>query len=226
VHVLTVFAHPSRSSFCGQLLDRYTRGLIDAGHTTEVADLCGQQFDPVFRASDYVQFEGGDMPPEIISEQQRIERCDALAFVAPVWWLGLPAILKGWFDRVWSNGWAYEFSNNPEGSLLPDRPFVFLLTAGGSRNAWVKYGYDVAIDTIIRVGVLGWCGVSESTIAILHDTGFDAAASQRHLDYAETLGRVVFFTDVQIDDAENVTLLRSNPAAHPPATTPRRPPSG
>jgi NAD(P)H dehydrogenase (quinone) len=191
------------------VLERHRAGLVAAGHTVEVADLYGQGFDPVFHASDYVQFEGGDMPADVIAEQRRVDGCDALAFVAPVWWLGLPAMLKGWFDRVWSNGWAYEFSNNPEGSLLPDRPFVFQLTAGGSRGTYVDYRYDTALDTIIRVGVLGWCGVSESTVALLHDTGFDSAASGSHLEYAEALGRSVFSSSAHPAVPENVTVLRN-----------------
>jgi NAD(P)H dehydrogenase (quinone) len=207
MHVLVVLCHPSRSSFCGSVFDRYAVGLADAGHTFEVADLYREGFDPVFRASDYAQFEGGDMPPEILAEQARVDRCDALAFIAPVWWLGLPAMLKGWFDRVWSNGWAYEFANNPEGSLLPPRPFAFLFTAGGSRLTYLQYRYDSALDTILRVGVLGWCGVSESTIAILHDTGFDEAASRPHLDYAEELGRNAFSSPAHAGQAPNVTLL-------------------
>jgi NAD(P)H dehydrogenase (quinone) len=210
MHVLVVFAHPTRSSFCGRVLDRHSKGLMAAGHTIEVADLYGEGFDPVFHASDYVQFEGGTMPDDVLAEQRRIDGCDALAFIAPVWWLGLPAMLKGWFDRVWSNGWAYEFSNNPEGSLLPDRPFVLLLTAGGSRSTYVDYRYDAALDTIVRVGVLGWCGVSESTVAVLHDTGFDSTASGSHLDYAEALGRTVFSADERPAVPDNVTVLHNH----------------
>ena len=183
-------------------------GLGAAGHSVEVADLYGEGFDPIFHDTDYVQFQGRPMPDDVIAEQRRIDRCDALAFVAPVWWLGLPALLKGWFDRVWSNGWAYEFSNNPEGSLLPKRPFVFLLTAGGSRGAYASYRYDTALETIIQVGVLEWCGVSESTVVLMHDTGFDRAAGRSHLAYAEQLGRTLLSTGACIDAPENVTLLR------------------
>lgn len=163
----------------------------------------------MFLASDYAQFEGGELPQRILDEQARVDRCDAIAFVSPIWWLGLPAMLKGWFDRVWSNGWAYAFANDPEGSLLRPRPFAFLFTAGGSRGAWSRYGYDAALDTILRVGVLGWCGVSESTIAILHDTGFAAEPSAlAHLAYAEGLGRAVFSGAPLPEAPEDVTQLR------------------
>jgi NAD(P)H dehydrogenase (quinone) len=218
VHVLVVYCHPSRESFCGAVLDRFTHGLAAAGHSFEVADLYNERFEPVFLESDFAQFEGGTMPPAILAEQARVDRCDALAFISPIWWLGLPAMLKGWFDRVWSNGWAYEFSNNPEGSLLPARPFVFLLTAGGSRSAYRTYRYDSALDAILRVGVLGWCGVSESTIAILHDTGFDDEASVRHLDYSEAFGRSVLSKGTRPAERADVSVI--------PAVGGRRRPDG
>jgi NAD(P)H dehydrogenase (quinone) len=207
VRVLVVYCHPTRTSFCAAVLERFTSGLVAAGHSCEVADLYSEEFDPVFCASDYVQFEGGAMPPAILAEQDRVDGCDALAFVSPIWWLGLPAMLKGWFDRVWSNGWAYEFSNNPEGSLLPDRPFVFLFTAGGSRGTYAKYNYGPGLDAIWRVGMLGWCGVSESTVVILHDTGFSDEASVRHLEYAEAFGRTVFSGSQLPSQPADVTIL-------------------
>ena len=214
MHVLALLCHPVRSSFCGSVLDRYARGLVTAGHTVEVADLYRERFDPVFHAEDYVQFEGGRMPPDVLAEQARVDRCDALSFITPVWWLGMPAMLKGWFDRVWSNGWAYEFSNNPEGSLLRKRPFVFLLTAGGSRGTYRDYRYDVALDTIIRVGMLDWCGVAESTVALLHDTGFDAVATNDHLDYAEELGRTVLSAGPFTPPSRSITIMHG-PTARP-----------
>ena len=190
------------------MLDRLTEGLAAAGHSFEIADLHEEGFEPVFLASDYAQFEGGTLPARILEEQARVDRCDALAFVAPIWWLGLPALLKGWFDRVWSNGWAYAFENDPEGSLLRPRPFAFVFTAGGSRGSYARHGYDVALDTILRVGVLDWCGVAESTVAILHDAGFaDDDASRAQLAYVAELGRSVFTGAAAPELPATVTLL-------------------
>jgi NAD(P)H dehydrogenase (quinone) len=188
------------------VLARLEAGLAAAGIEAEVADLHAEGFEPVFEAGDYVQFDGGRLPDRLLAEQTRVDRADAIAFVSPIWWLGLPAMLKGWFDRVWSNGWAYEFENDPEGSLLPPRPFAFLFTAGGSRGAWARHGYDGALDTILREGILGWCGVSESTVAILHDTGFGGEGAA-HLAYAEAFGRAVFAGAPLPATPADVTLL-------------------
>ena len=100
MHVLAVFCHPRRDSFSGAVLDRFAQGAREAGHSVEVADLHAEGFDPVFKAGDFIQFEGGAMPPDVLAEQARVERCDALAFVFPIWWYGMPAMFKGWLDRV------------------------------------------------------------------------------------------------------------------------------
>jgi NAD(P)H dehydrogenase (quinone) len=212
MHVQVVFCHPSRASFCGAILDRFATGLERAGHTHEVGDLYAEGFDPIFRVNDYAQFEGGQMADDVLSEQARVDRCDAVALIAPVWWLSLPAMLKAWFERLWSNGWAYEWAHDPEGSLLPERPFAFLLTAAGSAATWLRYGYGDALDAILRTGLLGWCGVSESTIAILHDTGFDEAAMRRHGDCAERLGELVFDGGGEVSWPPSVTLITGRSA--------------
>jgi NAD(P)H dehydrogenase (quinone) len=130
----------------------FQRWVGRAGHSHEVADLYAEGFDPVFSTEDYGQFEGKPISDDVLAEQSRVERCQALVVVSPVWWLSLPAMLKGWFDRVWSNEWAHD----PEGSLLAPRPFVFLLTAAGSAATWSRYGYGAALDASLRIGLLGW----------------------------------------------------------------------
>jgi NAD(P)H dehydrogenase (quinone) len=156
MHVLTVYAHPNPRSFCHALLERFTAGLGEAGHTSEVVDLYAMHFDPVFRPRDFPSFvdpsfpesalermglrelvvqnaggpvrrflasrllKGKDLasiarmvrervPKEIREQQAKLQRAQGLAFVAPVYWLGLPAILKGWFERVFTPGFAFGF---------------------------------------------------------------------------------------------------------------------
>jgi NAD(P)H dehydrogenase (quinone) len=222
MHVLVVLCHPLRSSYCASLVDRFNAGLTRSGHTSEVADLHAEGFDPVFGARDFLQFEGGIMPCDVLTEQARVDRCDALAFVSPVWWLSLPALLKGWFDRVWSNGWAYEWAHDPEGSLLPRRPFAFMLTAAGSASTWKRMGYDVALETLLRVRFLGWCGVSDSTIVILHDTGFDQAAMAEHASCIEQLGEMLL-DGGSVHWPASATVMAGTPrlAVRGPVYTPR-----
>lgn len=225
-HVLVVFCHPREDSFGTQLLEHYTSGLATAGRGYEIADLYREKFDPVFAPGDYTQFDGGILPRFIVEQQERVERADAIAIISPLWWLGFPAMLKGWFDRVWSNGWAYEFANDPEGSLLPPRPFRLLLTAGGSAGSFARHDYATALDALVRGGILGWCGVSASSVALLHDTGFDDTAARHHLEFARAAGAGQFLGVPAGADPDHVTVLdspilaRSRPTEVPPMDAP------
>ena len=133
MHVLAVFAHPRRESLTGALLDRFLAGLQAGGEqTVEIADLYREGFDCRFQAADYAQFEGAPMPEIVRAEQARVDRADALVFVFPVWWWSFPAVLKGWIDRVFSEGWAYHFEPGVSRGRLKARP-VQLLGVAGSR---------------------------------------------------------------------------------------------
>ncbi|HWH25641.1 MAG TPA: NAD(P)H-dependent oxidoreductase [Pseudolysinimonas sp.] len=206
-HILVVFCHPRDDSLGAELLANYTAGLEASGRTFEVADLYREQFDPVFAEADYAQFEGGQLSERLLAEQARIERADGIVIISPLWWLGFPAMLKGWFDRVWSNGWAYEFANDPEGSLLRPRPYLLLLTTGGSARSFTKRGYSAALGCLIRVGILDWCGVSESSVILLHDTGFNAESTRDHITFARSLGEgKLVDPDLTVDPARATVI--------------------
>src|SRR5512137_141725 len=89
--VLTVFAHPNRKSFCHAILDQFTRGLKDAGHTSEVVDLYAIRFDPVFRTWDFASYVHESMPLDILEEMNLKQHVlDAAGgplqrFVASLW---------------------------------------------------------------------------------------------------------------------------------------------
>lgn len=157
--VLTIYAHPSRKSFCHAILEQFTRGLADAGHSNEVVDLYAIGFDPVLRDRDAPNWmdenvpqdilERGNLkqqlidnargplrrflirrwignkepraiiralrekhrPKDVLEQQQKIAASDALVFIAPVWFVGYPAILKGWIERVFTPGFAFALSD-------------------------------------------------------------------------------------------------------------------
>jgi NAD(P)H dehydrogenase (quinone) len=156
--VLTVYAHPSPRSFCHAILQQFTQGLEDAGHTSEVVDLYAIRFDPVFRTADFASYVHDSMPLEILDQMNlkqrvldsaggliqkfiasrwfrnkdsvevarfihshqpkdvaaqwaKVKNAQGLAFIAPVFWLHFPAILKGWFERVFAYGDAYALTS-------------------------------------------------------------------------------------------------------------------
>jgi len=110
VHI--VFAHPSHDSFTGSLLDAFVRGLADGGHEYTISDLYAMGFDPVLNIAEYERESryAANLPvhQDVAAEQAKLNAADVWVFLYPVWWTDCPAILKGWFDRVWTVGYAYD----------------------------------------------------------------------------------------------------------------------
>jgi len=118
--ILVVFDHPRRDSFCGAVLDAFAAGLAVAGHQPEIADLYREGFDPRMPHADEPDWDdpAKRYSDAVLAEQARMTRNEALAFVFPVWWWSVPAMTKGWIDRVWNNGWAYGAAKLPHAGAL------------------------------------------------------------------------------------------------------------
>ena len=182
--VLVVFDHPRRESFCGAVADSLMVGLRSAGHAPELADLRSEGFDPRLPVDDEPDWDDPDKvySAEVLAEQARIERNDAIAFVFPVWWWSFPATTKGWIDRVWNNGWAYGARKlTLNGALL-------IGTASGSAASYAKRGYDEAMRVQLNVGMMEYCGIARSHLELMYDVMENAATRDALLDRARQLG--------------------------------------
>jgi NAD(P)H dehydrogenase (quinone) len=169
--VLAVFAHPLRDSSCGQILDAFMGGAQEAGHEIELADLYREGFQPAFTPEDYAQFDGRPMPEDVRHEQRRVEWSEGLALVFPVWWWGMPAMLRGYIDRVFSYGWAWTDADDPAASPLGNREALLLATAGSSKRVYDKYGYGEAMRVQNEVGTLGYWGLSRYRTHVFYGVG-------------------------------------------------------
>lgn len=116
---LVVVAHPTTDSLCHALAQSAILALTQAGHEVEVEDLYQNEFSPSITARERQTYY--DLPFDSSSVQAQVERllaAEALVLVFPTWWFGFPAILKGWFDRVWAPGIAYDHATDL-GSIKP-----------------------------------------------------------------------------------------------------------
>jgi NAD(P)H dehydrogenase (quinone) len=184
--VLSVFCHPRRDSLTGAALDAFAAGLAEAGHVCEIADLYAEGFDPVLQPPDEPDWSDGNKrySDAVMAEMARIERNDAIALVFPVWWWSMPAMLKGWIDRVWNNGWAYGDRN------LAGRRGVALCVAGTDQAGFQKRGYDRAFDTQIRIGIFDYCGVPDAAVHMLYGSILgDPAVTAGIVEESRRLGR-------------------------------------
>ena len=106
VHV--VYTHPSPERFAGPVRQRIVDALRARGHEVDELDLYAVGFDPVLSLEEWTAYPwAGTGPGGAGGEADRLLRADALVLCFPTWWYGMPAILKGWFDRVWTPGVAF-----------------------------------------------------------------------------------------------------------------------
>jgi len=109
--VLIVYAHPSSDSFTRHVRDSFIQGLTAAGHTYVISDLYAMGFVTDISETEYIREayyrDGEPVPEDVRAEQEKINQSDAIVFIYPVFWTEAPAKLVGWFDRVWTYGFAY-----------------------------------------------------------------------------------------------------------------------
>jgi NAD(P)H dehydrogenase (quinone) len=169
MHVLVVLSHPDPASLSHALAQRFIEGVEKAGHTAELADLHAEGFNPIWNSSDIAHAEGASLPNDLAEEQKRIERCNAVCMVFPLFWFGMPAMLKGWIDRVWSWGWAYDQLDDHNQSLQKNRTCIMLIPAGANPEKWEPYSkVENAMDTIWKTGTLGYFGFTEKQFHYLN----------------------------------------------------------
>jgi NAD(P)H dehydrogenase (quinone) len=244
MRVLTIYAHHNRRSFCHALLERFTEGLRDAGHTNEVVDLHAIGFDAVLRDRDtpswidegmpddvlehwnvkatLVEQAGNPLrkwqvkrwignrdargilrmlralgsPRDVVEQQAKVARADALAFIAPVYFVGFPAILKGWIERVFTLGFAFGLTaegwRGDIGGRIPllehEKALIMQPTIFNERA--YQAGLKDAMAALIDEYGLRYPGikrVEHEYFYAIH--GADDATRRGYLDRAHTLGR-------------------------------------
>jgi NAD(P)H dehydrogenase (quinone) len=111
MRVFIVYTHPGGVSFTREALDSFIRGLESAGHTWVLSDLYKMNFKTDISEAEYLREayyrRELPVPADVEAEQEKINSSDAIVFIYPVFWSDVPAKLKGWFDRVWTYGFAY-----------------------------------------------------------------------------------------------------------------------
>lgn len=108
MHVLLIYCHPRSDSFCAALRETATSALEAANHTVEVRDLYAESFDPALSPDERGHYYDKSANLHRVRDHATLLRnADALLLVYPTWWFAMPAMLKGWFDRVWLPGVAF-----------------------------------------------------------------------------------------------------------------------
>ncbi|MDF7649605.1 NAD(P)H-dependent oxidoreductase [Pantoea sp. Acro-805] len=192
MHTLIVTAHPDSHSHTHAVVTQLAAGITTSGlHSVEIADLAAEQFDPRFNQADFDQFKLGTVSPaDVLAEQQRLNRADALVLVYPIYWWSFPAQLKGWIDRVFTQGWAYDDTGEKVIKKLGHLQVHLLALGAANTRTYLRRGYFSSMRNQIDEGIFGYCGapIITSELLLPSDEGYPDA----HYALAQQLGQRLF----------------------------------
>lgn len=191
MRVLVVYCHPSRSSFTHEVKERFCEGLRDADHEIVMSDLYEMGFHTDMSEEEFLRetYYRSDLPlPEDVrAEQKKIESCDGIAFIYPVFWTEAPAKLVGWFDRVWTAGYAYADCN----MKILDKA-LFIAAAGKTMQSLDETGNRAAMETVMLGDRINQRAKEKQMVFLDGISHYDEELLQRmkpqHLETAYRLG--------------------------------------
>jgi len=153
--VFLIYGHYNDRSFNASIRDTFISNAEEKGHTVDCVDLYKEKFNPVF---------AGEKPDNVVLDhRKRIEKCDVIALVAPIWNFRMPAIVEGWIDKVLAPPWAFTFKRlvgnygYPLGKLKSKKAIIFC-TYGSPRLAITTFFLNLPIRRLKR-GVFHICGI-------------------------------------------------------------------
>ena len=157
MRVLLIHCHPRAESFSAALRDTARQALEAAGHEVECRDLYAEGFSPALNAAEHRDYlDPASNPPDVADHVASLQRAEALLLVYPTWWYGLPAMLKGWFDRIWAPGIAFKLGDGAIEPLLTNIKRIGVVTTYGS-PLWLLWVIGWPDKKLINRGLRRLC---------------------------------------------------------------------
>lgn len=158
---LIIYCNPNPKSLSAAYKDMVVQLTEMSGNNANVRDLYCIGFDPVLKQGDFDMLKREQVPEDVKIEQEYVEWADLLTFIYPIWWTGMPALLKGYIDRVFTSGFAYEMDeqSNLKG-LLTGRKVVILNNMGSPYDYYQKNGMLNSLRQTTDQGIFEFCGMS------------------------------------------------------------------
>lgn len=177
MNVLIVYAHPERQSFNAALKQTAVDTFLSQGHQVQVSDLYAMHWQAAISGSDFPEradnqfldvsreqehaFSQHCIAPDIQAEQEKVRWSDLIIFQFPIWWYAMPAIMKGWVDRVFSRGFAYSRGRKYESGHFQGKRAMLCITTGTASTLYEPAGIDGDLLHIlwpIHNGMLAYTG--------------------------------------------------------------------
>jgi len=160
VNCLVVIAHPLDNSLCKHLAEKTIAHLMKKGYQVTVKDLYSEGFNPVLNKAERESYYQDQFNEDLLSADiQQLVQVESLILIFPTWWFSFPAILKGWFDRVWAPGHAYEHASDfgPIKQCLNNLKEMKVITTLGS-PWWVDFFImRKPVKKVLKLALLGAC---------------------------------------------------------------------
>ncbi|MEG9297618.1 NAD(P)H oxidoreductase [Mangrovibacillus sp. Mu-81] len=181
--VLIILSHPRTNSLTFSIARHFQEGLQEKGHKATVLDLYREEFDPVLKEKDEPGW-GNRIKTRathvVENERKRLKRYDACVFIFPIWWYGLPAILKGYIDRVF-------FYPSPT-KFRADK-VLWLGLAGDTEEEFTSGGHDNALKHQLIHGISKKMGTMNTEVRFI----FDTKNEDNKFDYEKTMDKAYQF---------------------------------
>lgn len=183
---LIIYAHPRKKSFNHAILDMVTESCRQEGHEVVVRDLYSISFQPALGPSEML----GGVEEDVVQEQTYVSWADHVVFIYPLWWAGMPAILKGYIDRVFSYGFAYKYVNGVQTGLLAGKRATLIHTQNKSLEEYEANGIENAMNLTIDKAILEYCGFTLNRHLVFDSIG-DSTTEERN-DWLAQLPRRMY----------------------------------
>lgn len=155
---LIIYAHPNTASLNHLFKQTIEETLLQQNDEVVIRDLYQLNFDPVLSLEDIAGQRRGLVSEAIRKEQEYIAWAEVVTFIYPIWWTGMPAIMKGYIDRVFSYGFAYRYDNGVQKGLLTGKAAYIINSHGKSKTEYQDIGMDNALKLTSDKGVYTYCG--------------------------------------------------------------------
>jgi putative NADPH-quinone reductase len=194
MRVLVVYCHPVEESFCAALREAAVGTLEGRGDEVRLIDLYAEKFDPVMDRKERLAYHvGPPQDPALAAHIDALNWAEAIVFIYPTWWYGLPAMLKGWLDRVWAMGVVFDLA--PDGGIVSRvrhiRKIGVVTSCGATRLLSFVMGQP-GRKTILR-GIRSICALRTRTLYLAHYDMDNATPESRAAFLAKVRSRLKRF---------------------------------
>jgi NAD(P)H dehydrogenase (quinone) len=141
--VLVVYCHPDPESFCAKIRTEFTEALNAVGHEVLNIDLYAENFAPQMETAEFRSYHDLSLNTlQVASHVEYLRKAEGVAFIYPTWWYGMPAMVKGYLDRVWLPGVAFGLDDQGRvrTDALPQVRRFMVITTHGAPWTWIRLG--------------------------------------------------------------------------------------